>query len=77
MGRDFFERLDADLAALTREGAHLIGGNRVYGRAARHLRRGLAFALVSVALAAAFVSEFPASASGHVEVARAPAAQRL
>lgn len=77
MSCDFFDRLDVELAGLTRDGAHLEGGGRVYRRANRLLRRGVAVALLAVALAAALVSEFPASASGHVQVARAPTTQRL
>jgi hypothetical protein len=41
------------------------------------VRRGAACGLVAVALAAALVSEFPASASGHVQVARTLTAERL
>jgi hypothetical protein len=77
MSADFFDRLDAELAELTRQGAHLSVGERVYPRVVRLVRRGLAFALVAVALAAALVSEFPASASGHAELAQATAALRL
>ncbi|MGN6871789.1 MAG: hypothetical protein ACTHMY_25640 [Solirubrobacteraceae bacterium] len=77
MGGDFFDRLDAELAGLTRQGAHLAVGDRAYRRVGRMVRRGVAFALVAVALAAALVSEFPASASGHAQVARALTSQRL
>jgi len=70
MSSDFFDRLDAELAELTRQGAHLTAGDRVYRRAARLMRRGVVFALVAVALAAALVSEFPASASGRAQVAQ-------
>jgi hypothetical protein len=77
MSRDFFDRLDADLADLTRQGAHLTVGDRAYRRASRLARRGVAFALLTVALAAALVSEFPASASGHAQIVRALTAQRL
>jgi hypothetical protein len=77
MRSDFFDRLDAELAELTRQGAHLTAGDRVYRRAGRLVRRGVVFALVVVALAAALVSEFPASASGHAQVAQARTAQPL
>lgn len=77
MSPDFFDRLDAELAELTRQGAHLTDGARGHRRAGRLLRRGLAFALVVVTLAAALVSEFPASASGHAQIARIPTAERL
>lgn len=77
MSGDFFDRLDAELAELTRQGAHLAVEAGVFRRAGRLVRRGLAFALVAVSLAAALVSEFPASASGHAQAARALTAQRL
>ena len=77
MSSDFFDRLDAELAELTRQGAHLTVGGGVFRRAGRLARRGLAFALVAVSLAAALVSEFPASASGHAQAARAMMSQRL
>lgn len=77
MGSDFFAQLDSELAQLTRQGAHLSAGDRVCRRAGRLIRRGVAFGLVAVTLAAALVSEFPASASGHAQVAQALTAQRL
>jgi len=77
MSSDFFDRLDVELAGLTRQAAHLTAGDRVYRRAGRLLRRGVVFALVAVALAAVLVSEFPASASGRAQVAQAVTAQRL
>jgi hypothetical protein len=77
MGGDFFDRLDSELAELTRQGAHLTVGGRAYRRAGRLVRRGLGFALVAVALAAALVSEFPASASGHAQEAQVLTTQRL
>jgi uncharacterized protein YgbK (DUF1537 family) len=77
MSDDVFDRLDAELAELTRQGAHLAVGDRVYRRAGRLARRGVAFALVAAALAAALVSEFPASASGHAQAVRALTAQLL
>jgi hypothetical protein len=77
MSSDFFDRLDTELAELTRQGAHRTGGDRTGRRAGQLVRRGLASALVAVALAATLVSEFPASASGHAQVVRALTAQRL
>ena len=59
---DYFARLDAELAACTRAGAHLPARPRQWGRATR--RTAAMLALV-IALAASLVSEFPASASGH------------
>ena len=77
MSPDFFDRLDAELAGLTRHGAHLTVGVSPYRRAGRLVRRGVVFALVAVALAAVLVSEFPGSASGHAQVALALTAPRL
>jgi hypothetical protein len=75
MSCDFFDRLDEELAELTRQGAHLTVDDRMHRRAGRLVRRGVVFALVAVALAASLVSEFPASASGHAQVARALTAE--
>lgn len=77
MGDDFFDRLDAELAGLAHQGAHLAVGDGARRRAGRLVRRGVAFALVAVALATALVSEFPASASGHPKLPPAPIVQRL
>ncbi|MGH2877273.1 MAG: hypothetical protein ACRDLV_13560 [Solirubrobacteraceae bacterium] len=77
MSWDFFDRLDAELAGLTRQGAHLPLSDRVHRRAGRLARRAAVFTLVVMALAAALVSEFPASASGHSQVAQAVTVQRL
>ena len=77
MSSDFFDRLDMELAGLTRHGAHLTAGDSAYRRVGRLVRRGVVFALVAVALAAALVSEFPGSASGHAQVAWALTAPPL
>lgn len=77
MSCDFFDRLDAELAGLTRQGAHLAVSDRAHHRAGRLARRAALFTLVVMALAAALVSEFPASASGHAQVAQAATVQRL
>jgi hypothetical protein len=77
MSGDFFDQLDAELAELTREGAHLCDEERGHRRRGRLLRRGVMSALVVVALAVSLVSEFPASASGHAWATWAPAADRL
>jgi hypothetical protein len=77
MTSDFFDRLDAELAELTRQGAHRTVRDRTFRRAGQLVRRSVAFALVAVVLAAVLVSEFPASASGHAQGGRAPAAERL
>jgi hypothetical protein len=77
MSPDFFERLDAELADLTRQGAHLTVDDPAARRAGRLLRRGAVFALVVMTMAAALVSEFPASASGHAQAVPGPTAQPL
>lgn len=77
MPGDFFDRLDAELAELTRQGAHLTAGEREHLRWSRLVRRGLVSALVAVAMAASLVSEFPATASGHALVAPAFKGDRL
>ena len=68
MSGDFFDRLDAELAELAHQGAHLTAGQRAHRRWSRLVRRGVVSALVAVALAASLVSEFPATASGHARV---------
>lgn len=77
MNGDFFDHLDAELAALTRAGAHLTESERGHRRWGRLLRRGMASTLLAVALAASLVSEFPASASGHAHIVPALTADRL
>jgi hypothetical protein len=59
---DYFDRLEADLGALTRQGAHLAAHPR---RAALRARRATAALLLALVLAVTLVSEFPAAASGH------------
>jgi hypothetical protein len=59
---DYFERLEADLGALTREGAHLDVRRRW---AAVRARRATAALLVALLLAVTLVSEFPSVASGR------------
>lgn len=76
MSWDFFDRLDAELAEVTRQGAHL-AADPMGRRAGRLVRRGMVFALVVMALAASLVSEFPASASGHGQAVAAVTARRL
>lgn len=77
MHPDFFDQLDEDLAGLTRAGAHLTAGGLRCRRTGRLVRRGVGLALAIVALAASLVSEFPASASGHLLVAQSLTAPRL
>ena len=77
MNGDFFDRLDAELSALTGDGAHLARGEREHRRWSRLMRRGAVSALVTVALAATLVSEFPSTASGHARVAQVAKGDRL
>jgi hypothetical protein len=65
MSGDFFDRLDAELAELTRQGAHLSSARRERRRRWISLRRGLASGLAIVALAVALAGEFPSAAGGH------------
>jgi hypothetical protein len=74
---DLFDRLDAELAALTRRGAHLTTADRAHRRWALLLRRGLLSAVVILALAATLVSEFPATASGHGWAAQSQKGEQL
>lgn len=67
---DFFDRLGADLAQLTRQGAHLAQPERTRRRRGRLFRRSVVSALLVVVLALSLVSEFPASARGHARAAR-------
>jgi DNA-binding IclR family transcriptional regulator len=68
---DFFDRLEAELGELARQGTHLDG---VAGWDRRRvvvlIRRSAVMAVLVVALAASLVGEFPASASGHALVAQ-------
>ncbi len=73
MNGDYFDRLEAQLAGLTRAGTHLDTvqeGNRRPARAL--LRRGTIMLLLAVVLAASLVSEFPGSASGRATAPRTP-----
>ena len=68
MSGDFFDHLEAELAELTRQGAHLTRPDNANGRLSRVLRRGAAGAITSVVLAVALVGEFPASATAHPSI---------
>jgi hypothetical protein len=57
---DYFTRLDAELAACTRRGAHLSPSPH------RLMRRAVTASLVAVAVAVSLATEFPASASGRL-----------
>ncbi len=70
MNGNFFDRLEAELGGLAREGTHLdesTGPGR--RRFSRLVRRGTLGGLLVMALAASLVSEFPASANGSARVA--------
>lgn len=73
MTEDFFSELERELAARTRQGAHLPGVSRERRRRRRWLRRVAAGAVSVVVLAVSLVSEFPAAANGHVWLPAAPA----
>jgi hypothetical protein len=71
MSGNFFDRLEAELGGIAREGTHLdetTGAGR--RRVTRLMRRGLLGAALAMALAASLVSEFPASANGSARVAQ-------
>jgi hypothetical protein len=80
MTGDFFDRLEADLASLARQGSHLddlaaVGPDR--RRVGALIRRGAAIVGLVVALAASLVGGFPESASGQPLTAQAPATRAL
>jgi hypothetical protein len=77
MSRNFFDRLEADLGGLARRGTHLDESARHRRGAVALVRRGAVMVFLIVALTASFVSEFPASASGHSWAANAPVIQTL
>jgi hypothetical protein len=75
---DFFDRLEAELGGLARQGTHLDG---VAGRDRRPvvalIRRSAVIVTLVVTLAASLVAEFPASAGGCALVARASVVRGL
>ena len=78
MSGDFFDRLEAELAGLARQGTHLDGAAaRDRRRALALIRRSAVIVIVIVALAVSLVSEFPASASGRGLAAQVPVVHRL
>jgi hypothetical protein len=60
MSDDYFTRLNTELAACTRRGAHLAASPR------RLMRRAATASLVAVAVAVSVATAFPASAYGRV-----------
>jgi hypothetical protein len=75
---DFFDRLEAELGGLARQGAHLDGvTRRDRRRVAAAIRRSAAVVLLVVVLAASLVSEFPASANGRALAVQVSVARGL
>jgi hypothetical protein len=71
MNGDYFDRLELELASLTRAGTHVgavAQGDRRHTGAI--IRRGAIILLMALVLAGSLASEFPGSASGHATVAR-------
>lgn len=60
MSEDYFTRLNVELAACTRRGAHLSSSPR------RLARRAATVSLVAIAVAVSLATEFPASATGRL-----------
>lgn len=67
MSGDFFDQLDAELAELTRRGAHLSDSDRERRWRVLVVRRGVMSMLLALVLAVSLASEFPASASGQAQ----------
>jgi hypothetical protein len=75
---DFFDRLEAELGGLARQGAHLDGlAGPDRRRVVTLIRRSAVVVILVVALAASLVSEFPASASGRAVMAQASVVRGL
>lgn len=78
MTGNFFDRLEAELGTLARQGAHL---DRVTGRDRRRvmllIRRSAVIVVLAIVLAASLASEFPASAGGRTMAAQASVLPRL
>ncbi|HEX3802740.1 MAG TPA: hypothetical protein VHV75_07885 [Solirubrobacteraceae bacterium] len=70
MSGDFFDRLEAELGGLTRQGTHLDGAAGRNRRLVALIRHSVVIAVLAIVLAASLVSEFPASASGRAVVAQ-------
>jgi hypothetical protein len=78
MSGNFFDKLELDLAALTREGTHLERSARNQRlRVVALIRRSAMIVILAVALAASVASEFPAVANGHGRVAQLAAVRAL
>jgi hypothetical protein len=78
MSDDFFDRLEAELGGLARQGTHLdTAAGRDRRRVVALIRRGALMAVLAAALAGSLISEFPASANGHSMVAPAALVRAL
>ena len=75
MTEDFFDRLEAELGGLTRQGSHLDSAPRkIRRRLATLFRRSATIvALAVVFMAASLAGESLTSAGGHTSIAQAPA----
>ena len=71
MSDGYFDRLESELAELTRRGAHLEAPARRAALMTARTRRATAAILLALVLAMSLVSEFPAAASGRPAVAAA------
>jgi hypothetical protein len=67
---NFFDRLEAELAGLARQGTHLDDAGRDRRRVVARIRRSAVIVVLIAALAASLVAEFPASARGRAPVAQ-------
>lgn len=70
MNGDFFDRLEVELADIAHRGMHLDGPARDRRHVLTLVRRSVVIAVLALALAVTLVSEFPASANGHSQVAQ-------
>jgi hypothetical protein len=75
---DFFDRLEAELGSLARQGTHLDGvAGRDRRRVVALIRRSAVMVILVVVLAASLVTEFPAAASGRALVPQVSAVRGL
>jgi len=68
MSRNFFDRLELELAGMVRDGRHLTPAQRHERRRMLLFKRGFIIAALILTLAASLASEFPASANGRTDV---------
>ncbi len=78
MTPNLFDRIEADLGRLARDGAHLErGAQRRRRQIQLGLRHGTASVALAVAVAASLAGWFPDSAGGHVVLAPAAVVRAL